>query len=196
MQNRQQLRQTISDKRKTNPIEKQAQCALDLLEQIKNFSLFNQSKNIAFYMAAFGEIDPNPILQLALKQNKNCYLPTVESSTNKELHFVKFQNSDLLIKNRYSILEPQFAKDKVLPTSGLDLVFLPLLAFDLQGHRLGTGAGFYDITFNFLLKSNRPTKPFLTGLAYEWQRIEFLETESWDVPMDAIITEKNIYLME
>lgn len=196
MLNRQQLRQIIADKRKVISLEKQAQCAEALLEQVKNFLPFTQSKNVAFYIAAFGEIDPNPIMQLALEQNKNCYLPTIEFSINKQLNFIKHQTSDQLQKNHYLILEPQFDKNKIIPATKLDLVFTPLMGFDLEGHRLGMGAGYYDATFNFLLKSRRPTKPLLVGLAYDWQQIETLNAEAWDVPIDAIITEKNIYFVE
>lgn len=196
MQNRQQLRKNIADKRKALTPEKEAECAKALLEQVKKFLPFTQSRNLAFYIAAFGEINPDPILQLALKQNKNCYLPTVEFSTDKQLNFIQYQTTDQLQKNRYLILEPQFDESKIIPATQLDLVFMPLLAFDLAGHRLGMGAGYYDATFNFLLQSTRPTKPLLVGLAYDWQQIESLDSEIWDVAMDAIITEKNIYLVE
>ena len=57
------------------------------------------------------------------------------------------------------------------------------------------GGGFYDRTFSFLLEKTRPTKPYLVGLAYEWQKLETKTWKNcnWDVPLDAIVTEKKIY---
>lgn len=75
----------------------------------------------------------------------------------------------------------------------LDLVVMPLLAFDTAGSRLGMGGGFYDRSFAFKRRSGkRSNKPHLTGIAYQFQQAEALNRQTWDVPLDAISTEKGI----
>ena len=54
------------------------------------------------------------------------------------------------------------------------------------------GGGFYDRTFEFL-KQNPMSKPKLIGLAHEFQKVEQLPVESWDVPLDGIITDLAVY---
>ena len=96
-----------------------------------------------------------------------------------------------LIENRYKILEPKYNKEYEMQASQLDCVFVPLLAFDKIGNRLGMGAGFYDATFAFTQQKQHTIQ--LIGLAYEFQHVDSLVPESWDVPLNAIITEKQIY---
>ena len=67
-----------------------------------------------------------------------------------------------------------------------------MVGFDTKGNRLGMGAGFYDRTFNFKL-SEKINTPLLIGLAYECQKLDNLTPNSWDVPLDYIITEDTIY---
>ena len=95
--------------------------------------------------------------------------------------------------NRYNILEPELKNAELIAAENLDLVLVPLVAFDLSGNRLGMGAGFYDTTFSFLNNIKRPSKPYLLGLAYEWQKLATLEKENWDITLDAVITDQTFY---
>lgn len=193
MLTRQQIRQQFSTKRRTLPAEEQLAAAGKLRELLLSNSHFQQSKNIGFYQAVRGEIDPLLLLQSALQKEKNCYLPVLHPENDRQLHFLAFHEGDKLTLNRYKILEPEFQQEKVIDVEQLDLVLVPLLAFDKFGNRLGSGAGFYDYTFSFLNTQSRPHKPYLLGLAYDWQCVDQLATEKWDVPLDAVATEKQIY---
>jgi 5-formyltetrahydrofolate cyclo-ligase len=75
----------------------------------------------------------------------------------------------------------------------LDVILMPLVAFDGQGNRLGMGAGYYDRTLAFLRHRRHWRKPRIIGLAYEFQRMPALPAEPWDVPLDGIITEAGFY---
>ena len=72
--------------------------------------------------------------------------------------------------------------------ASLDVVLLPLVGFDRQGHRLGTGGGFYDRTFAFRQQS--PAPPLLIGIAYTCQEVDSLEPAEWDVDLDWVVTER------
>src|SRR5687767_13746260 len=89
-------------------------------------------------------------------------------------------------RNRFGIPEPTGRR---CAPQQLDLVLLPLVAFDRRGARLGMGGGFYDRTFAFLRVAGR-RKPRLVGLAHHFQEVAQLPREPWDVPLAAIVTER------
>ena len=64
----------------------------------------------------------------------------------------------------------------------MDLVIVPLVAFDHNGNRIGMGGGYYDREFNYLKKEDSPSKPVLIGFAFDCQRFKKIEQDSWDVP--------------
>ena len=80
-----------------------------------------------------------------------------------------------------------------MPPQHLDAIFMPLVGFDSRGWRLGSGAGFYDRSLQFLRSRSRWHRPKLIGIAYEVQRVDELIPNEWDVPMNAVITEKHLY---
>lgn len=149
--------------------------------------LFKESREIACYYPYSDEIDSRPLIEEIWRANKNCYLPVLAEGDAKTLHFARYQPNDLLHLNRYQIYEPE-DKENLSPEK-FDLVILPLVGFDPEGHRLGTGGGYYDRTFSFLI-GKQLKKPILIGLAYELQLVEQFPHDAWDVPLNGILTEK------
>jgi 5-formyltetrahydrofolate cyclo-ligase len=127
------------------------------------------------------------LIKLIWQQNKCCYLPIL--TKEKTLLFVRYSPGDELEPNRYGIPEPVNKIQQIAPQA-LDLVILPLLAFDNAGHRLGTGGGYYDRTFAFLNqnKKNNIKCPLLLGLAYASQQAIALPVDAWDIPLKACLT--------
>ena len=72
-------------------------------------------------------------------------------------------------------------------------MLVPLVAFDGAGNRLGMGGGFYDRTFAYLRTRAVWKRPQLIGVAYEFQRLEALPVQTWDIPLQGIATEKRLY---
>ena len=70
---------------------------------------------------------------------------------------------------------------------------MPLVGFDQQGYRLGMGGGYYDATLAFMQHRRLWRKPRLVGVAYECQRVETLPHDPWDMPLDAVLTERQLY---
>lgn len=164
-----------------------------VVNQLLAHPLFINSQHIAGYLASEGEINMQALFESSWQQAKVCYLPTVLKQT---LVFTPYQSHTSLIPNRWGILEPHTPTTQThQPLIALDLVLLPLIAFDAQGHRLGRGAGYYDRSFSFLLMEPKPTRPYMIGLAYDWQRVDSLLAAAWDVPLDAIVTDKKCYLV-
>lgn len=154
--------------------------------RLKTSPLFRFSRRIALTLAADGEIDPSLLLATAQRFGKECYLPVVSPVGVPRLRFKRWRKGEALRTNFYGISEPRHGR--YCPPRALGLVLLPLVGFDAAGNRLGMGKGYYDRTFAFRRFSARP-RPVLLGLAHDCQRVEKLEVEAWDLPLDGIVTD-------
>lgn len=185
MINRQSIRNAIKQQRNQLPIALHEKASLKIKSYISTTSWFRRSKHLAFYFPVKGELDIKPLLHYAWNASKTCYLPVCHPFNRNSLWFVPYYSTDTLILNRYSILEP--AKKSPHKPFILDIVFTPLVAFDAQCHRLGSGKGYYDRTFGYLNNRFHHRKPLLVGLAYDFQQVPELSTAWWDVNMDKVI---------
>lgn len=120
--------------------------------------------------------------------HKACYLPVTANRPAQPLRFAKLDGKHAVTRNRYGIIEPH-AK-RLLNARWLDVLMVPLVGFDSQGHRLGMGGGYYDATLAFMRHRKIWRHPYLIGLAFECQRIRQIPTESWDIRLNAVLTEK------
>lgn len=157
---------------------------------------FRAGKRIAAYLTNDGEIDPQPILARATRLGKRCYLPVLSPAFHDRLWFAPLQPDTRLARNRFGIPEPIAHPCDLLDARDLDVIFLPLVAFDARGHRLGMGGGFYDRSLAFLRLRTNWRKPRLIGLAYDFQRVDALAAQPWDVPLHAAATDRTIYSFE
>ena len=181
------LRHFFDQKRKALSPEEQSQKAQQLLPWIHTVPAFSAAKHIAFYWPMGAEISPKPLLWAAQQQHKRCYLPCLQSGSHI-LDFVAYQSEDPLILNPLGFLEPDPQHNPRINLCDLDLILIPLLAFDAYGQRLGRGAGYYDRTL-----ATRPQgscKPYLLGLGYACQRMDRLPTDPWDAPLEGVLTEE------
>ena len=170
----------------------QQQHSQALCQNITKERAYKNSHNIACYIANDGEIDPCLIIKHAEFSGKEVYLPVLSPLKNS-LYFAPYKTGDRLKLNRFKIPEPECHPSKWLSARQLDLLLLPLVAFDAQGNRLGMGGGFYDRTLAYLQHRRLWKKPALMGLAHEIQKAGQLNRQSWDIPLDYIITEKQRY---
>ncbi|MBL4826700.1 MAG: 5-formyltetrahydrofolate cyclo-ligase [Spongiibacteraceae bacterium] len=184
---RQQLRLQLRSQRKALSPQQQNKASQELSRTFTKSALFTGVRSIAFYMANDGEIDPIWLMQKALKHNIECYLPVL--SPNRKLWFIRYQQADPLYPNGFGIPEP--AKWKPTRKSwALDLILMPLVAFDRKGGRLGMGGGFYDRSFSWIRHRPCMRQPKIVGLAHQCQELESLTMESWDIPMSYVVTDK------
>lgn len=183
---RNSLRKAMRQQRRMLSPQQRAASATSAALMATQEKLLLTRKHLAFYSPFAGELDPTPLLINALKQGKHCYLPVIDY--RNQLRFTRFEAQQPLIPNRYGILEP--ASKIYIHPNILDIVIVPVVAFNRQGHRLGHGAGHYDRCFA-AIKPNSKTK--LIGYAYDWQLSNDFAAEPWDVPLYAVITDKKIY---
>jgi len=152
--------------------------------------LLLRAQRIGFYLPNGGEFDSHPLLNQALLMQRECYLPLVPRR-GRVLRFGRIGRNTRMTTNRYGIAEPVDAQP--LRARQLDLLLIPLVGFDCQGYRLGMGGGYYDATLAFMHHRRLWRKPRLVGVAYECQRVEMLPHDPWDMPLDAVLTERQLY---
>ena len=169
----------------------QTEHAIRLANQVARLQPFRTSRSIACYLANDGEIDPTYVVHAAWKMRKRVYLPVL-SPFQRKLYFAPYQDGMEMHINRFGIPEPACSPVNWLRPWQLDLMLLPLVAFDGNGNRLGMGGGFYDRSLAYRQSRTRSLKPKLIGLAHELQHEPQLAANSWDIPLDIIATEERV----
>lgn len=193
------LRQKLRKLRRSLSAADQQNANRRLITQILRSKLLLKHKFIALYLGNDGELNPEPLIKLLWQQKKQVYLPVIQPFTRNRLLFCRILPKTKLVKNKFGILEPALKDSPRLPKQFLSLVMMPLVAFDKQGNRMGMGGGFYDRSFAYKTnKKRKPNhiKPKLVGVAHAFQEQENLAIEPWDVPLEAILTDKYYHLFK
>jgi 5-formyltetrahydrofolate cyclo-ligase len=145
---------------------------------------FKEASTILFYISYDNEVFTHDMIKDSITNKKNVVVPVTDKK-NKTLILSKLEIWDDLCIGTYNILEPKKEKIKEISIDKIDLIIVPGVGFDKQGHRIGHGKGYYD---NLLKNSEAPT----IGLAFEFQIIKNIPIERHDVPIDKIVTEKRL----
>lgn len=190
---RNRLRRDLRAERNRLTPAQQTRAAAALAVQLAATRLFRVARRVALYLPNDGEIDPTPLMARVWSMNKTCYLPILSRLKHDRLWFAPYEPDTALAPNRFGIPEPVVSPRTWLRAPELDLILMPLVAFDAAGNRLGMGGGFYDRSLAFLRHRSRWHKPHLVGLAHDFQRVERLATFAWDVPLQAVATDCTVY---
>ena len=185
------LRKALRERRRTLPAQARIAAAERIATRLATLPCMPASGRVAGYWAMDGEIALHA-WQMRLPGAVEYCLPVLHG--DGRLRFAPWRPGAPLVANRHGIPEPDVDAARLLPGDALDLVVLPLVGFDATGQRLGMGAGWYDRTFAFRLDARRP--PWLVGAAFSLQEVERLASQPWDVPLDALCTERDTYLFE
>lgn len=181
------LRQHMRKRRRSQKPKVQSFAGESAAKKLTLLPSFYMSKRIAFYLAHDGEIDPKFVMDIAEAAGKECYLPLLHPLKQKRLYFAKYKKGDPLSINRYGIQEPLLRRAKIVPAFAIDLIVMPLVAYDSSCNRIGMGGGFYDRTLRTSYKNTR-----LIGLAQSFQETSAIKKQSWDITLQAIVTEKSV----
>jgi len=130
------------------------------------------------------EVQTEHILHVLYGKDKSLIVPKVNFETGALDHFLLQENTIFRVST-YGIPEP--VSGIQIPSDQIDVIFVPLLAFDRQGNRTGYGKGFYDA----FLHSCKQEAIFV-GLSF-FEAEENIENHSHDIPLHFCITPKNIY---
>jgi len=157
--------------------------------RIANSGVLLRRPQIASYMAHNGEPNLEHTIKTCFDRRIPHYLPSLKK--NKRLVFSKYDWGDPVRYNQFNIEEA--SSNNTLQCKFLSTLLMPLVGFDKQGNRLGAGGGYYDRTLQFSAQTTSKITPLLIGVAYSCQETNTLTPQPWDIPLDAIITEKQTF---
>ncbi len=193
MNNKEILRTTLRKQRISLSHTQQQQKSQKIVNHVLESGISKKAQQIGYYHAVRGEANPAN-LNIGHKQQQ-FYLPVVVSaSENKQqgLVFAPALPTSQHQLNQFNIPEPICEPSELIQIHELDLLIMPLLGFDKRGSRLGMGGGFYDRSLSY--KQQYPEKkPVLIGFAYDFQEIESLQAEPWDIGLEWIATESGLF---
>jgi 5-formyltetrahydrofolate cyclo-ligase len=190
LQNRDAMRRAIRSRRRALAPATRAFAARSFARMAAAAHLLRPALRVAAYLAFDAEADAAQIIALAQRRGCELFLPAITNRRRFQMRFVRYTRDSRLQRNAFGILEPQHTGNEIIAPLQLDLIFMPLLAFDDNGARLGSGAGFYDRCLQHLHAGRQWRRPKLIGIGYEFQRVTQLIPHVWDIPLDGVITER------
>jgi 5-formyltetrahydrofolate cyclo-ligase len=137
---------------------------------------------IGLYRPIGGEPDPAPMVSAF---HHPTALPFLEQA-NTMMQFRRWSPGDPLVPAPWGGHQPASDAAEIIP----DVIFVPLVAFDERFNRIGQGGGHYD---RYLASNPLALR---IGLAWDFQRIDAIEAQPWDVPLDAVLTDQKFYVKD
>ena len=174
--NKQELRASIRARKRAMTEEEIVSRSEKLAQLFLSSEAYRNAKTIYGYLPYNQEVRTVPMLEQALRDGKRVAVPKCYGDKMK---FIFMEDLSKVEKGYANIPEP--IADGPIADDETALVLMPGLAFDPQGHRIGYGGGFYD---KFL--AGEPHHPTL-ALCYEFQMLDHLETEEFDIPVDYVL---------
>lgn len=172
---KQALREEMKKKRRA--FEDKENASKKACRNIISMEEYKRSSCVLVYMSCFGEVETNDIIKDLKARGKDIVVPITDVKTNTlRLSYLEGE----MEKGAYGIPEPK--NEKEASFLEVDFIIVPGICFDKEGNRIGFGKGYYDR----LLKD---TKAFKAGLCYDFQITEKIDTEPYDIKMDAVVTE-------
>ena len=184
---KQTLKQEILEKRKSITREEIKGKSAKINENFYSLDEFKEAKNVMLYVSFNNEVSTIEIIkELLIKKGKNVIVPYVLKN-NPILQLSELKNFNELEPKTFGILEPKDSYVRGFSYKNIDLIILPGVAFDQNGHRIGYGYGYYD---RFLKKLSKNVVK--VGFAFDFQLVEKIPEERHDVPVDIVVTEERI----
>lgn len=178
------LRQHIRQKRQSLSQHEVTQYSSEICHRIIASKVYKNAACIGCYIAFQNEVDLTTLIQHAWQNQKTVCIPVVTSDAHMTFHL--YTKETFLKSGKFGIPEPQH--EKLIEPQQIDLLLVPLVAFDEKGNRLGQGCGFYDRYLEIA-----PQNTVTIGVGYELQKVNELPIDPWDIRLNKIISEKGSY---
>lgn len=184
MLNKAAIRKEYLKKRQLITVEEAAKSSQKLLELLKDNLTLQKARNIVGFSPIHNEPDLNNLYNHLLKEGKNLLFLRIYDQEMKA-HSVK-NPEKMIISSKYNIPEPNYG-DPIVEADDIDLILVPGIIFDLKGHRIGFGGGYYD---RFLAK----TKAYKLGVCFDFQIIDNIPSEEHDIPLDELVSPSHNFI--
>lgn len=186
------LRKQLRARRQNLSEIQQRQAARNLYKNLAQQPMFQRARRIAVYLANDGEISPQELMQTAMEQGRQVYVPVLAPWPHHAMVLQRVSEQTCWEANRFGIQQPKWDTAEQAFVWSLDMLCMPLVGFDAEGGRLGMGGGFYDRMLAPLLEHSAMRRPYLVGLAHACQQVEHIPAQQWDVPLDLVATDTDI----
>jgi 5-formyltetrahydrofolate cyclo-ligase len=177
------VRREALKRRDSIPAEQRAAAALAIAGRVLPVTLWPDIV-VSGYSPMKSEVNPLPLLRRFADAGAQLALPVV-AGRGAPLIMRAWAFGEALDAGVWGIREPKPESPEVFP----DVVLVPLLAFDRRGHRIGYGAGYYDMTIAQLRSFKTITA---IGVAFAAQQIEEVPATPRDAPLDLVLTEREV----
>ncbi len=159
-----------------------------IIDKLMNTEEFKKAENLMVFLSFDNEVYTFDLIEKAINMGKKVIVPYTVKDTCEIIPTLLNNIEEDLEISSYGYMEPR--KDKIQPIleENIDLTVVPGLAFDINMNRIGFGKGYYD---RYLIKTKKEAKNI--AIAYDYQVLEEIPSEFFDVKMDYIITEEKIY---
>ena len=186
---RAELRRRLRRRRAALPPLERARAARAIAAHLAAAGLLRPGLRIGAYLAVRSEISLAPFIDLARRAGCRLWLPRITDPRTHRMSFVPVGAA--LRRGPHGIPEP--AAGAHCAAQWLQVILVPLVGFDAAGHRLGSGAGYYDRALAFRTGRHRWRGPRLIGVAHSCQQAAAIAALPTDVPLDAVVTEKGLF---
>lgn len=178
------LRSTARLLRSAIPLRLRSRLARQAARAALNARHLRRARCVALYLDHGSELPTETLIHALRKRGVRILVPWIEQAGGR-MRFVHLLRSDPLRRGRFGIRRPRLTRR--VPALRIDVVVLPLLAYDFSGQRLGSGGGYYDRWLD-----GRGARPHRLGLAFACQRLSGIPAEPWDVSLHAVATERGL----
>jgi 5,10-methenyltetrahydrofolate synthetase len=183
--NKQALRTLYKQKRAAITPAQQALLSQQIAEQTLQLPIWDKEVFHCFLsILSFGEVDTTPLIRLILERGKQLVVSRTVMETVRMEHFL-YDPSLIQTNNKWHIPEPQGGI--LVKSEELEVVFIPLLAYDIKGNRVGYGKGFYD---HFLAEC--PATTLKVGLSFFLPELHIEDVREGDIPLDYVVTPERV----
>ena len=176
MMNKDDIRRQVRGRKSMLDDDERIAAARRVFDTVRNMAAYTVAHNVLLYHSLPDELSTREFISRCAGE-KNFFLPRVNGL---DLEILPYERSRMHL-GAFHIEEPD--GDDTVDIDSIDLVIVPAVAYDHRGNRRGRGKGYYD---RLLSRSRAIT----IGVCYDFQLFDEFETESHDIPVDFVVTDK------
>jgi 5-formyltetrahydrofolate cyclo-ligase len=186
------IRSTLLARRKAMAGDAKIRASKLITEYITERDVWKKAHTLMLYLPVNGEVDTWGLFDDCLNRKRRVLLPCCRKNEPGCMDFYRVTDKNQLVPGAYNIPEPDRNQCTFMDDPRAEIILVPGVGFDRQGHRIGYGGGYYD---RFL--ADHPMDDALViGLAFACQIRDLLPHDPWDKPVDMIVTEEEMIRIE
>ncbi|XP_004617605.2 5-formyltetrahydrofolate cyclo-ligase [Sorex araneus] len=191
---KQRLRAELKQRLRAVSAEERRRQSHLLTQKVLSHPQYQKARRVSIFLSMPDEVDTGAIVHDIFQQGKACFIPRYQPGSS-HMDMVRLTSPDELAalpRTSWNIQQPSDDEvlEEALSTGGLDLIFMPGLGFDTEGHRLGRGKGYYDAFLQRCL-GQQPAAPYTLALAFREQVCPYVPVDEGDMQVDEVLFDED-----